>query len=186
MNDPAQEITSAGDAGAALALLRAANVSDQVLLTPVGICGAFGLAPVEPLPDGTFAFAEGAREAIIIGVRDESDELADLVAWRPGRPDRWRRRLGAATFAGENDVRAAAFFRHPLRVFASPLSWLQRNCLGAVILDPEADIRADLDGVPEIEAETLELGREISRQLAERTSFRRPIISVPEPAARAA
>lgn len=186
MTDIIGEINGAGDVGAALATLRAAGVADRILLTSDGIFGALTLAPVEALPDGTFSFSEGNREAVVIAVRDEYGDLADLVAWRPDAPCRWWRRLGAATFAGEYAVRKAAFCRLPLQVFASPLSWLQADCLGAVVLDPEAAIRADLDGVPEIWAETIELGRSIKRQLADRTSFRHPKITVPEPAARAA
>lgn len=173
------EIATLGDASAALAIFRAAGVSDRLTLTGRGLGGAFCLANIETAPDGTFTFDEAGHAAVVIAIHDEHGEIADLIAWRSDQPGRWWRRLGMATFAGESAVREAAFFRHPLKVYVSPLSWLQSGCNGAVVLDTDADIRADFDNIPHIEAETLALGEAIERQLAERTAFRQPKIQVP-------
>ena len=176
MIDPADEIATLGDAVAAL---RDAGVSDQILLPPAGICGAFGLDRITPTKAGLYEPAEDGADAIVIGARDH-DDLADLVAWPVAAPTKFYRRIGAAVFLGEDLIEYAAFVRLPIQVFASPLSWLRAGCDGAVILDHAADLRPAFDGIPAIYAETGHLGNMIARQLRERTAWRLPSINVPE------
>lgn len=180
MTDLISEINAAGDAGEALTLLRSAGVSDRVLLTPEGICGAFGFDRIAPTKTGLYESSEDGADAIVIGARDTYGDLTDLVAWPVADPTKFYRRIGAAVFLGEGAIEFAAFTRRALRVFANPLSWLQAGCSGGVILDRSADLRPVLDGIPVILSETAILGNQIARQLRERTHYRLPKIKIPK------
>lgn len=169
----------------AMHLLEAAGVSRRALLTPEGICGAFGVAPIEP-HSFRFDFSESGREAVAIGLRGIGDDLVDLVAWFPDTPGKWWLRFGLVVFAGEEAVARASFFRKPLRLYETPLDWLRAGCLGAAVLDSLADIRLDLENVAMIECASLAHGRDIERQLREAVRLRTPPIFIPEASGRAA
>jgi hypothetical protein len=169
----------------AVRLLESEGVSRRCLLTPEGVCGALGLATIEPT-GARFQFFEGGRDAVAIGLRGTDCELVDLLAWFPDAPARWWTRFGLAVFAGEEAVERAALFGKTLRLHETPLDWLRADCAGAVVLDPQADIRLDIENVAAIECASVAHGRAIARQLREAVKLRTPPIIVPEPSARAA
>lgn len=169
----------------AMRLLESAGVSRRCLLTPEGVCGAFGLAVIEPT-GARFQFSEAGRDAVAIGLHGADCELVDLLAWCPDSPGQWWTRFGLAVFAGEEAVERAAFLGKPLRLHETPMDWLRANCAGAVVLDPLADIRLDVENVAAIECASVAHGRAIARQLREAVKLRTPPIIVPEPSARAA
>jgi hypothetical protein len=58
--------------------------------------------------------------------------LIDLIAWHPRHPDRWALRTGDATWLGSIEPQYAV--PPPVAIRRSPLSWLQSDCDGLVIL----------------------------------------------------
>lgn len=91
--------------------------------------------------------------------------IVDLIAWRPKCPARWRLRVGAATWAGS--IPPQYCNPDPVRIWRTPLRWLQADCTGLVLLTGErienyrqlSNCRGGIDAEDEIHA------REIRRIL---------------------
>lgn len=66
----------------------------------------------------------------------EHPVLADLIAWHPERPTRWWYRIGDhGAVLGAFHLELAHAEELPIRFALTPLSWLQGDCRGAVLLD---------------------------------------------------
>ena len=66
----------------------------------------------------------------------ESPEILDLLALRLDQPETWRRRVGEPGLVlGEDRYLDATETGALLKVFDSPLAWLQGGCDGVVFLD---------------------------------------------------
>ena len=66
----------------------------------------------------------------------EDTKILDLIALRTDDPSRWWYRLGEpGLMLGEGHYLAAVTEEVPLKVFDSPLAWLQGSCEGACMLD---------------------------------------------------
>ena len=93
----------------------------------------------EPNPAGQGVFVLGVME-------QRKGPIIDLLAFHPDRPDRWWLRLGSAVLLGRYNARLAQLKEEPLFVHPDPLSWLRADCMGAVVLDWDADLILYLDG----------------------------------------
>ncbi len=66
----------------------------------------------------------------------EHPRLADLLAWDPEEPRRWRYRQGApGPVLGAGNLGLAHSEGWPITFELTPLAWLVAGCLGAVLLD---------------------------------------------------
>ncbi len=66
----------------------------------------------------------------------ENPAILDLLALRLDKPSTWWRRVGEPGLVlGEDLYLDAVDQGTPLKVYSSPLSWLQRGCAGACFLD---------------------------------------------------
>ena len=87
--------------------------------------GLFDFCPDDP----------ATQRALIIPLRDEWGEVADLLAWFP-REDRAALWADAVCLAGQQEITAAAGAQEPVHVHPSILEWLRAGRSGVVILDP--------------------------------------------------
>ena len=66
----------------------------------------------------------------------EDPKIVDLIALRTDDPGHWWYRLGEpGLILGEDRYLDAIERDMPLKVFESPVAWLQRGCAGACFLD---------------------------------------------------
>ncbi len=91
-----------------------------------------------PHPDGfpavILAIWAPAPPSIYTAV--EGPEILDLLALRLDQPSTWWRRIGEVGLVlGEDQYLDSIESSAPLKVFDTPLAWLQGNCDGAVFLD---------------------------------------------------
>jgi len=126
-------------------------------------------------PDlGLFQFSArdpASHGALIVPLRDESGEPADLLAWSP-KEDRATLWAGNVCLAGQQEIFSYAGGQEPVQVRASILKWLQAGRTGVVILDrPGAAFL--LNGVT-VAAASLAIGRALASLLT-----LRPRIVVP-------
>lgn len=130
--------------------------------------GAIGVCRVRFLPGRRFDFApDGRLAAVIEAFGADDDRVLDLVAWPVERPDKFATALGRAVGLGHARVESPATYHggRPLRVFRTPLGWLQAGCQGAVILDPDAAPGWLPDALGPIAGEDIDHAREIARLL---------------------
>ena len=139
-------------------------------------CGMPGLADIKPTRSDRFEFAEGGRPAIILPCYDcipgqlganperHVEELRDLVAIDPDRPDKFWRRLGEAVILGNAFLEIAGQEIEPVPVFRNPLTWLRTGGTGIVVLDWDYARDLLLDHV--LIAEDLALGDRLAAALA--------------------
>jgi hypothetical protein len=87
----------------------------------------------------------GAAPSIFQAV--EHPVLADLIAWHPEAPTRWHYRIGdPGAVLGADLLDLAHAEELPISFALTPLSWLQGDCRGAVLLEIcEAHWRAVAD-----------------------------------------
>lgn len=86
----------------------------------------------------TWRPADEGRSAVIVPVMD--GVVVDLVAWLPGKPDRWYLRRGTNSVLGWHDLRHAIVYGRPIRVHATPFDWLLSGLEGCVPLTQEAGV----------------------------------------------
>ncbi len=79
----------------------------------------------EPHPDGDWS--------IIVPAIDV-DELVDLLAFDPSRPEQWWYRIGGERLL-DGDALGNQLMHNHLHVFRTPLEWLKGGCAGVVIFN---------------------------------------------------
>jgi hypothetical protein len=107
-----------------------------------GAFDALHVADVIFRPGGRFDFssevgtARGSVAGVIIPLRDECGDLADLAAWNPddGALALWR---GVASMLGEDQLNAPRIESETLAVFADCASWLRAGRRGVVVIDAD-------------------------------------------------
>jgi hypothetical protein len=148
----------------------------------------FGVEEIVTADDGLYQPLAGGHLAYIVPViplkaaweeADGDDDLGDLVAWHLKEPQRWWRRCGLLSILNPGAIAIAERFGKALHIRRSPLSWLQHNSSGCVILDRHADLRLAFGGVADVVAEDLELGEEIERRLREPPVRTRVLVARP-------
>ena len=109
-------------------------------------CGAPGVASIRTLGEGRFEFAENGRSAAVLPVYDSEtpawapleqrfEGLLDLLAFDPGEPDRWWLRRGQAVLLGSIYLPLVLEEGCALPIYSNPMSWLQADGEGLMILD---------------------------------------------------
>ncbi len=156
-------------------------------------CGGYGVGPITTQKDG-FLFSEDEEQeltALILGVwsftfdlvpDDALDcyishpSLLDLVAFDPKNPERfWLRsrsdQRSGPVFLGfdfyENACGTGLDIEPgPLRLYATPLRWLQGECQGACLLLDDGELWRDIfSGIPEIICDDDAHGLEVEKKL---------------------
>ena len=177
--------------------LAALGVSDWTIVrTPLDVIGA---AQVRAGSDGLFDFVEeGGRRAWVLPTNlagsYRAAEIEDLIAIDQRPPHHWRLRLGIAEILGGHEIERRVFgsgrYVHsdlrrgptdePLRIWRTPLAWLQAGAEGVCVLQWTVGAVADLSGIwTPLVAEDLAHGREIKARLTEPMPPL-PTIMVPE------
>jgi hypothetical protein len=141
-----------------------------------------GAAPVRPHGPDFFEIDEGGKWAMIQPVTDGADEITDLIAWHPARPDRWRYLTGEGEALGKREVEIRIDLNEPINVYATPRSWLAAGGRGACMLRmkyPRADnphsgdwiiLQRIFHGERKLIAETVELAERLDFLLKYRPS----------------
>ena len=110
--------------------------------------------------DGRFVEdSEGELAGVIPAI--EGGYFADLVAFTKERIATYDNR---AFYLGTDNLHLPNLLDEPLRIFRHPLSWLQAECAGIVILRPELTFR-ELGNVESIAAEDEEHAIELEQLL---------------------
>ncbi len=163
----------------ALGTAMTASHVDQLLsagLPPaaVDMCGTARIQPDGEL----YQLDDDGLEAVILPVLD-GGETIDLLAFNLANPARWWLRLDQAAYIG-GDALGDAVMDEPVRVFRTPLAWLQAGAPpdGLVVLDDEI-ARREL-AYHNVVPEDLHHGRELRRRLS--VPARHPRILIPRPA----
>jgi len=136
----------------------------------------FGLAAIEEHRDGTYSPVDDGKIAIIVpvmmpdafevfGIKCESMEIVDLVAFRSEAPTRWCWRTGEGWALG------AWLLHHdaPIRLVAHPLQWLAAAGEALCILDWNLTPRRwrELRNGPPITADDDLLRRRLNAEFAQ-------------------
>ncbi len=112
------------------AMLRAGNLGVERIATT----GRGYMPSPEGFPAVILAVWSPAPPSIYCSVEDPV--VVDLIALRTDDPGRWWYRIGEpGLILGEDLYLDAIDCDMPLKVFESPVSWLQGNCGGCVFLD---------------------------------------------------
>ena len=127
--------------------------------------GAFTVLRVAyPCPDRFDFGGPDDVPSVVIQAHDESGVFADLVAWPIDAPGRFATMFGRVPMLGEGAVQnpATYFLGRPLRLYRTPLAWLQAGCEGAAcILDPRAAAWRLLDPLGPIACDDARHQREV-------------------------
>lgn len=153
-------------------------ILDRIGVTRVRVEGAF----YEPASDGVEMVLIASFEVpprLPDGRWRVSNEVVDLLAFRPVDPSRWWSRRGIVAALGEESL--PSFDDASVWVWRDPLAWLKSGAIGICPIDPDpASVRDVLLQLPGIDAEDVAHGREIE-SLMSRSWTRLPPIYVPEP-----
>ncbi len=100
-------------------------------------CGGLYIVPARFDPPWFDMIDDGEEAAVAEALAEDAVTVVDLVAWPVGNPGRFATAIGAAAVLGENVASnpTTYFGGAPLRLFRTPLTWLQAVCDGACILD---------------------------------------------------
>ena len=124
-------------------------------------------AQIEPREDGTFQLSKAGRWALTIGVYDSDERLVDFVAYFRTEPSKWfLRRRTESPILGACMIARAVDFRQPLRLYATPYTWLLARGDGAAVIDWSVDLRGVFDQVPSIHCESRALKERLDRHFA--------------------
>ena len=147
--------------------LRAIGVTSRGALATGLYVGRQHVTTLSGEPPALYEPDELGTEHLIVPVI-EGGAVADLLAFRVEKPERWWLRNCLGAVLGQDVIDKAEFFsdtecpESSLRVFRSPLSWLRHDCAGAVILDWRV-AACRLAGIREVVAEDVGLGERIER-----------------------
>lgn len=144
-------------------------------------CSGVFLAPIRPEPGGRFTFDEtGTLAAVVEVLAADGETVIDIAAWSLTDPTRWRTAIGAAVALGETVAwnPSTYAFGRPLRLFRTPLRWLQAGCDGACILDTKRAARW-LQDVPSSTVAAADDGHAIELETLRRALLKEQTIVVP-------
>ena len=113
-----------------------------------------------------FDFDMDGFDAAVCEVRDDYGErVVDLLAWSVDDPHSWWTAVGAGVMLGEAWAANpnTGLCGEPLRIFRTPLAWLQGDCAGIVLLDPARAGRWLLDSARTVAAEDRAHAAEVHR-----------------------
>jgi hypothetical protein len=135
-----------------------------------------GAAPVLPVGDRLFEFADDGPWMALQPVEDASGGVVDVIAWDPAEPDHSRLLTGDGEALGLIELELVRE-GEAIMVYATPHSWLRAGGRGLCLLTHDWVVaQRILIGERELAAETIELGDRLERMLSYRPS---PAIFVP-------
>ena len=140
---------------------RAHGIDMGAVTTATG--GVF-ISPIRIVPPRFFEPDPEGKPAAWCEVRDDFGSVVDVAAWSMRKPDRVVTLLGRAAVLGAEWAGDPASYLDgsPLRVFRTPLAWLQAQCEGVAVLDMAKAARFLIDTpTPRIAAEDDAHAREI-------------------------
>src|SRR5262245_57618604 len=91
------------------------------------------------IDEATFEIDDDLGEpAFVMAVHDvDAQSLVDLIAWPIWRPQEFATYFGfAAVLGGDAALNPASYIGEPCPIWSMPLSWLQANLRGCVVLNP--------------------------------------------------
>lgn len=150
--------------------------------------GVTAVLPVAVYPGGRFEFADNGDPGFVCeAVAADGEAIIDLIAWHLDNPARPFTMFGRCGLLGLWHANAPGtyFMGGALRLYRSPLSWLQGRCEGAAIVDRTRAGRQLLDVPGRIAAEDQAHGREIAGLLRAAADIDNKVIA-PVPQRRAA
>ena len=143
--------------------LRSFGIPESVIFDPPLMVG---VAKVQTFPSGFYEPNGDGVDAVVVAVGRRLDliwdTLDDLIAFNPAEPGRWWRRLGDVQVLGSENIAPEPVF--PLRLYDTPLSWLQAGARGVCVIDWRVDPERFLYAGP-IEAETSSLKARLERRI---------------------
>jgi hypothetical protein len=92
-----------------------------------------GIAKVLPHGGKYFDFDEGGRWRFILPELF-CEEIVDLIAFSPNRPQRVKTWCGMATMLGQEQIERSAFVLGKTALWDDPLQWLRAGCDGGMVL----------------------------------------------------
>lgn len=109
--------------------------------------GGVFISPIRIVPPRFFEPDPEGKPAAWCEVRDDFGSVVDVAAWSMRKPDKVVTLLGRAAVLGAEWAGDPASYLDgsPLRVFRTPLAWLQARCEGVAVLDMARAARFLLD-----------------------------------------
>jgi hypothetical protein len=147
------------------------------------VLGGLGIARIDVITPHTFQFNEDGKEAFIIPVCYDydycgcQDTLVDLIAFFLDQPRKFFTLLNNEPILNPAAIDKAQIFMGPddfLHIHSSPLTWLQGNRIGIVILEWSPRLQFYLASIKQIQCETDSLASKLHRELTT------PPIKLPE------
>lgn len=155
-------------------------------------CGCMTVTTIRPTWDGSFEFVHpGERRVTVAAVIEafgaDNETVEDLVAWPVDDPSHVRRMFGRCDTLGAWNIASAGTYAlgAPLRVWRTPLRWLQEGGTGCVVLDTPAAARRLAEAPGRISGEDREHSAELAslvQSLFDPTKFVAPVTDMQEAA----
>jgi hypothetical protein len=139
-----------------------------------------GAAPVVPVGGDLFQIDDAGSWAVLQAVAPDGENLVDLIAWRPTRPDRWCFLRGHGEALGERQLELRFDLSQPVKVYSTPLDWYRADGSGLCILKRTWEVAQRLLGCEAtVIADDVDLGDWLDRELRYRPA---PTVLVEESA----
>ena len=127
-----------------------------------------GVARIVPHSCGLFEFNDEGEPAIIVAEGEPETpgwgEVDDLIAFKTADPGSWWLRRGAVDLLGAYNI--TSWRLDSLRIYETPLSWLQAGAKGICILDWGLNPASILLGAGYLETESLDLKTRLERRIS--------------------
>jgi hypothetical protein len=127
--------------------------------------GLLGITRVRWHAERRFEFDDAGMAAAVLTVLDHNGIVADLVAWPGDRPDKFAPALGHVAVLGADQIDDGESHDGGLRVWRTPLTWLQHRCRGVVILDQHVVPLCLAGALGPLVGEDVQHARELTRLL---------------------
>ena len=123
----------------------------------------------------------GSAAAVVEVLAEDAATVIDLVAWPLADPLQFATALGEADLAGIQNVRNPASYAsgRALRVWRTPLRWLQAGCNGVAILSDRFAGHWLSQALGPVVAEDMEHGRDLRQVLGRRFDPARLLVPTP-------
>ena len=146
--------------------LQRMGIPNRIIFGPRHYLGA---ARIVTTSDGLFEFHEDGEDALVVPEGEPEvpgwAEVHDLIAFKPGSPERWWRRRGDADILGVSNM--TPWRLAPLVIHETPLSWLQGGADGVCVVDWGFNPNARLGAAGHIDAETPAIKNRLERRIKE-------------------
>lgn len=130
--------------------------------------GLLGYAKVSVSSGDRWDFAEDGIGCLTVAVHSDQ-QLVDIVAFPPSKPDQWLVRTGNGVFLGEDHLIEAEMNWNPEHiplVVPTVLEWLHTKGQSICIVDPIPDALRRLRDLDALEVPTKEFGQVLRLQMS--------------------